>query len=84
MCRVGQIRIYTPYMTVCMVNSLPKIPYTPYIYGSGQPYICVWKVVPPHYTEPLAPFTAECTPLKDKTLSIAPLLALACLLALYV
>ena len=24
--RVGQNRIYTPYMTVCMVISLPKIP----------------------------------------------------------
>ena len=30
--RVGQNRIYTPYMTVCMVNSLPKIPYTHRIY----------------------------------------------------
>ena len=27
MCRVGQNRIYTPYMTVLLVNSLPKIPY---------------------------------------------------------
>ena len=26
--RVGQNRIYTPYMTVYMVSSLPKIPYT--------------------------------------------------------
>ena len=26
--RVGQNRIYTPYVTVYMVNSLPKIPYT--------------------------------------------------------
>ena len=25
--RVGQNRIYTPYMTVCMVISLPKTPY---------------------------------------------------------
>ena len=30
--RVGQNRIYTPYMTVYMVNSLPKIPYTHRIY----------------------------------------------------
>jgi len=28
MSRVGQNRMYTPYMTVYMVNSLPKIPYT--------------------------------------------------------
>ena len=27
MARVGQNRIYTPYMTICMVISLPKIPY---------------------------------------------------------
>jgi hypothetical protein len=27
MTRVGQNRIYTPYMTVCMVISLPKTPY---------------------------------------------------------
>ena len=26
-CRVGQNRTYTPYMTVCLVISLPKIPY---------------------------------------------------------
>jgi len=26
-CRVGQNRIYTPYMTVCLVISLPKTPY---------------------------------------------------------
>jgi hypothetical protein len=31
-CRVGQNRIYTPYMTVYMVNSLPKLPYTHRIY----------------------------------------------------
>jgi hypothetical protein len=37
MCRVGQNRIYTPYMTVYLVISLPNIPY---IYGSGQPYLC--------------------------------------------
>ena len=26
LCRVGQNRIYTPYMTVCLMISLPKIP----------------------------------------------------------
>jgi hypothetical protein len=30
--RVGQNRIYAPYMTVCMVISLPKIPYMHRIY----------------------------------------------------
>ena len=30
--RVGQNRIYTPYMTVCMVISLLKIPYVHRIY----------------------------------------------------
>ena len=37
--RVGQNRIHTPYMTVYLVISLPKIPYIHriYIYGSGQP-----------------------------------------------
>jgi len=32
MCRVGQNRINTPYMTVYLVNSLPKIPYIHRIY----------------------------------------------------
>jgi hypothetical protein len=32
MFKVGQNRIYTPYMTVYMVNSLPKIPYTHRMY----------------------------------------------------
>jgi hypothetical protein len=41
-CRTGQNRIYTPYMTVYLVISQPKILqkyriYTAYIYGSGQP-----------------------------------------------
>jgi len=31
-CRVGQNRIYTPYMTVYLVISLPKIPYKHRIY----------------------------------------------------
>ena len=30
--RVGQNPIYTPYMTACMVISLPKIPYAHRIY----------------------------------------------------
>jgi hypothetical protein len=42
MCRVGQSRMYTPYMTVYLVISLPEIPYiAPNKYGSGQPYVCV-------------------------------------------
>ena len=45
MCRVGQNRVYTPYMTVCMMISLPKIPYIhrKYLkmYVSGQPYACL-------------------------------------------
>jgi len=45
--RVGQNRIFTPYMTVYLVISLPKILHThriytvpanpTYIHGSGQP-----------------------------------------------
>ena len=37
--RVGQNRMYSPYMTVCFVTFLPKIHRT-YLkmYGSGQPY----------------------------------------------
>jgi len=31
----GQNRVYTPYMTVYLVISLPKITYIHYIYGSG-------------------------------------------------
>jgi len=39
MCRVGQNRIYTLYMTVYLSSSLPKVTvHTPYIYDSGQPY----------------------------------------------
>jgi hypothetical protein len=42
--RVGGNRTCTPYMTVCMVTSLPKIPYTHRLYvcmyGFGQPYKC--------------------------------------------
>jgi len=32
MCRVGQNRIYTPYMTACMVIFLPKMLYIHRIY----------------------------------------------------
>jgi hypothetical protein len=42
--RVGQNRINTPYMTIFLVISLPKIPYIHRIvYGSGQPYYCMLK-----------------------------------------
>jgi hypothetical protein len=58
--RVGQNRIYTPYMTACMVISLPKIPYVHRthvkINGSGPPYVymvlanpehvCIWSKQP--------------------------------------
>jgi len=40
--RVGQNRIYTPYMTVYLVVFLPKIPY---IYGSGQLYLYLPKTL---------------------------------------
>jgi len=58
-CRVGQNRIYTPYMTVCMVISLFKIPYiyriNVCIYGLGQPYtnVPIEKHTP---LTPLIPF----------------------------
>ena len=41
-CRVGQNRIYTLYMTVCMVNSLPKILYTHRIYIWFWPTLNIW------------------------------------------
>jgi hypothetical protein len=31
-CRVGQNRVYTPYMTVYLVISLPNVVHKPYIY----------------------------------------------------
>jgi hypothetical protein len=37
--RVGQNRIYTPYMTVYLVNSQPKIPYT------HRGYIWFWPTL---------------------------------------
>ena len=40
MCRVGQNRIYTLYITIYLVISKCTL-YAPYIYGSGQPYIYI-------------------------------------------
>jgi hypothetical protein len=53
MSRVGQNRIYTPYMTVYLVTSLPKIPYVHRIYiwfwptlviSGGCFHISLWAV----------------------------------------
>ena len=41
MCRVGQNRVYTPYMTVCIVISLPK--YRIYIVYT---YMCMVLAIP--------------------------------------
>jgi hypothetical protein len=46
MFRVGQNRIYTPYMTIYLMISLPKIPYIHRIYmvlanPNHVPYLCV-------------------------------------------
>jgi hypothetical protein len=43
MCRVGQDRIYAPYMTVYFVISLPKIPYIHRIYMvlANPTHVCV-------------------------------------------
>ena len=41
MCRAGQNHVYTPYMTVYLVISLPRTPYMyRIIYGPGHPYVC--------------------------------------------
>jgi len=40
-CRVGQSRTYTPYMTVLKMPKIPLYGNTPYIYGFGQPYACM-------------------------------------------
>jgi hypothetical protein len=41
-CRNGQSHVYTPCMTVYLGDFPAKIAiYAPYIYGSGQPYVCV-------------------------------------------
>ena len=42
MCRVGQNRIYTPYMTVYLVISLPKILYIHRIYTRFWPTLQMW------------------------------------------
>jgi len=47
-CRVGQNRIYTPYMTVYIVICLPKIPYIHrniYIYINRNIYIYTEKYI---------------------------------------
>jgi hypothetical protein len=44
-CRVGQDRIYTPYMTVFFMISLPKEPYINRIYIYIYIYICVYIYV---------------------------------------
>jgi hypothetical protein len=36
MYRIGQSHIYTPYMTVYLVISMPEVPYMHHICGSGQ------------------------------------------------
>jgi len=36
--RVGQNRIYTPYDRILLDFPAKNTVYTPYIYGSGQPY----------------------------------------------
>jgi len=41
-CTVGQIRIYTPYMTVDLAISLPKIPHTHRIYMVLANPSCLW------------------------------------------
>jgi len=43
MCRVGQNRIYTPYMTIYLVISLPKLPYIHRIYMvlANPKYVCM-------------------------------------------
>ena len=44
--RVGQKRIYTPYMTVYLVISLPKLPYMHRIYMvlANPAYLHTWTV----------------------------------------
>ena len=48
--RVGQNRIYAPYMTVYLVISLPKIAYTA-VYIWFWPTLHIWSdhIVPFHY-----------------------------------
>jgi len=42
--RVGQNRIYTPYMTVHLVDFLPYHIHIVYIIGFGQPYSLIVEV----------------------------------------
>jgi hypothetical protein len=42
MCRVGQNRIFIPYMTVCSVISLPKMPNIHHIYMCVCKYIYIY------------------------------------------
>jgi hypothetical protein len=44
--KVGQSRIYTPYMTVYLVISLPKIPYIHRIYIWFWPTLFIYPVLP--------------------------------------
>ena len=47
MLRVGQNRIYTPYMTVYLGISLPKMPYTHRIYMVlANPMYAVYTIAP--------------------------------------
>jgi hypothetical protein len=56
MCRIGQNRIYTPYMTVYLVISLPKLPYIHRIYMVlANPR----NVCPVHTTELPAPLKKD-------------------------
>jgi hypothetical protein len=50
-CRVGQNRIYAPYLTVYMVISLPKIPYIHHIYMvlANPTYMTMYGMFPTGY-----------------------------------
>jgi len=54
-CRVGQNRIYTLYMTVCMVISLPKIPfihrstYKSLVFANPTTYVQCLQLCPSPY-----------------------------------
>jgi hypothetical protein len=52
-CRVGQNRIYTPYMTVYLVDSLQKIPYMHRIYIYIYIYIWFWPTLQVCVNHPL-------------------------------
>jgi hypothetical protein len=63
-CRVGQNRIYTPYMTVCFMLSLPKFPYIHrivYIHDFGRTCVCVVSTgKEKHFAEGVQVFCGEC------------------------